>query len=64
MKLYKIDITPLSLFKDIPSSYTIFGAVSWAYSLLYGKEKLQKVLSDFDKGDIPFLHKLDFSKRK
>ena len=55
MKLYKIDITPLSLFKDIPSSYTIFGAISWAYSLIYGEEKLQKILSDFEKGDILFL---------
>ncbi|WP_457626629.1 type III-A CRISPR-associated RAMP protein Csm4 [Persephonella sp.] len=55
MNLYKIDITPYSLFKDIPSSYTIFGAVSWAYYLLYGEDRLQKLLSDFENGNTPFL---------
>ncbi|SNZ09090.1 CRISPR-associated protein Csm4 [Persephonella hydrogeniphila] len=55
MNLYKIDITPYSLFKDLPSSYTIFGAISWAYSLLYGEDKLQKVLSDFENGNVPFI---------
>ena len=55
MKLYKIDITPLSLFKDLPSSYTLFGAISWGYLLLYGEDKLNKLLSRFRNKDVPFL---------
>ncbi len=55
MNLYKIDITPTSLFKDFPSSYTIFGAISWAYSLLYGEEKLNNLLNKYRDGEIPFI---------
>jgi len=55
MELYKIDITPLSMFRDRPSSYTVFGAVSWAYSILYGEEELKQLLNRFAEGDIPFL---------
>ncbi len=55
MKLYKIDITPLSLFRDLPSSYTLFGAISWGYLLLYGEDKLNKLLSRFRNKDVPFL---------
>ncbi|WP_457635359.1 type III-A CRISPR-associated RAMP protein Csm4 [Persephonella sp.] len=55
MKLYKVDITPSSLFRDLPSSYTIFGAVSWGYLLLFGEDKLNKLLDRFSNGDIPFL---------
>jgi CRISPR-associated protein Csm4 len=55
MNLYKVDITPTSLFRDYPSSYTIFGAISWGYSLLYGEEKLNKLLNKFENGEIPFI---------
>ncbi|WP_457640677.1 type III-A CRISPR-associated RAMP protein Csm4, partial [Persephonella sp.] len=55
MKLYKVDIKSLSLFRDLPSSYTIFGAVSWGYLLLFGEDKLNKLLDRFSNGDIPFL---------
>jgi len=55
MKLYKVDLTPLSLFRDFPSSYTIFGALSWGYLLLFGEDKLNKLLDRFRNGDIPFL---------
>ncbi|EDP73385.1 type III-A CRISPR-associated RAMP protein Csm4 [Hydrogenivirga sp. 128-5-R1-1] len=55
MKVYKVDITPLSLFKDFPSSYTLFGAISWGYFLLYGEEKLKKLLNELKNGNTPFL---------
>ena len=55
MKLYKVDITPLSLFKDVPSSYTLFGAISWGYRILYGEEKLKNLLQNFEKNNPEFL---------
>ena len=55
MNLYKIDITPTSLFKDFPSSYTLFGAISWAYLLLYGEEKLNNLLNEYKNGETPFI---------
>ncbi len=55
MKVYKIDITPLATFKELPSSYTIFGAVCWGYLLLYGEQKLNELLSKFAEGNTPFL---------
>ncbi len=55
MKVYKVDITPRSVFKDIPSSYTIFGAICWAYRILYGKDRLNDMLIDFENRNIPFL---------
>jgi len=53
MNLYKVDITPVSLFKDFPSSYTIFGAVSWGYLLLFGEEKLKNLLKSFENNTVP-----------
>ena len=55
MNLYKMDITPTSLFKDFPSSYTIFGAISWAYLLLYGEERLNNLLNKYRDGETPFI---------
>lgn len=55
MKLYKIDITPYSLFRDIPSSYTVFGGLCWAYLILYGEDKLYNLLSQFENNNPPFL---------
>jgi len=55
MNLYKVDITPVSLFKDFPSSYTIFGAVSWGYLLLFGEEKLKNLLKSFENNTVPFI---------
>ncbi|WP_456393653.1 type III-A CRISPR-associated RAMP protein Csm4 [Persephonella sp.] len=55
MKVYKIDIAPISLFKELPSSYTIFGAICWGYLLLYGEEKLNRLINQFVEGNIPFL---------
>ncbi len=64
MELYKVNITPLSLFKDYPSSYTIFGAISWGYSLLYGEEKLKSVLNQFSNNNPPFLLSSIFPKKE
>ena len=55
MKLYKIDITPYSLFRDVPSSYTVFGGICWAYSILYGEKKLYQLLSQFENNTPPFI---------
>ena len=55
MKLYKVDITPASLFREFPSSYTIFGAISWGYKILYGGEKLKSLLGRFSNGNPPFI---------
>ncbi len=55
MKVYKIDITPLSLFRDFPSSYTLFGAISWAYNILYGENHLKEILNSFENGHPLFL---------
>ncbi len=55
MKVYKVDITPLSLFRDFLSSYTLFGAISWAYNILYGEDILKEVLDNFEKGHPLFL---------
>ncbi len=55
MKVYKVDITPLSLFRDFPSSYTLFGAVSWGYLILYGEEKLKELLNNFKNENPSFL---------
>ncbi|NPA52092.1 MAG: type III-A CRISPR-associated RAMP protein Csm4 [Aquificae bacterium] len=55
MNLYKIDISPLSLFRDYPSSYTLFGAISWGYYLLFGEEKLKILLENFANNNPSFL---------
>lgn len=47
MSVYKVDITPLSLFSDRISSYTLFGAFCWAYRLLNSEEKLKQFLEEF-----------------
>lgn len=63
MNIYKVDITPYSVFKSLPSAYTIFGAISWAYRLLYGEENLTKLLNNFEQGNIPFLISSIFPKQ-
>ena len=55
MNLYKVDIIPLSNFRDFPSSYTIFGAICWGYSLLFGENNLEKLLKNFEKNNPSFL---------
>lgn len=47
MGVYKVDITPLSLFSDRISSYTIFGAFCWGYRLLNGEDSLKQFLNEF-----------------
>ncbi|WP_457621972.1 type III-A CRISPR-associated RAMP protein Csm4 [Persephonella sp.] len=55
MNLYKIDIIPVSLFTDIPSSYTIFGAICWAYRTIFGERELENLLNSFANNNPSFL---------
>ncbi len=55
MKIYRVDAAPVSIFRDYPSSYTIFGGICWAYRLLYGEDKLNQLLNQYLSENPPFL---------
>ena len=50
MKTYSIKLSPESTFQSFPSSDTLFGAICWGIKRLYGDERLQEVLKEFDSG--------------
>ncbi len=69
-KLYSVLYKPRSAFKEIPSSWTIFGAICWYYRIFYSKEELERLLENFEsnpkflvssptfvKGDVEFFKK-------
>jgi len=47
-KLYSVLYKPRSVFKEIPNSWTIFGAICWYYRILYSKEELESLLENFE----------------
>ncbi|WP_457566954.1 type III-A CRISPR-associated RAMP protein Csm4 [Desulfurobacterium sp.] len=53
MKAIKIRIKPLTPFYTPFQSDTIFGEFCWHYRFLFGKEKLENLLKDFDES--PFI---------
>ena len=53
MKTIKIKIEPLSAFKSKLQSDTIFGQFCWMYKYIYGEDKLEEILKDYDKA--PFI---------
>ncbi|RUM49023.1 MAG: type III-A CRISPR-associated RAMP protein Csm4 [Hydrogenothermus sp.] len=64
MKIYKVDINPVSPFRDYPSSYTLFGAICWGYWLLYGENKLKELLQKFANNMPPFILSSIFPKNQ
>ena len=52
--LIRADFRPLSPFKGLPESYTIFGSICWGVSVLYGEQELLSMLEEF-KESPPFL---------
>ncbi len=55
MKTYAVRLSPISSFQAFPASDTLFGAICWGIKRLYGDEKLQEALKDFDKGNPQFV---------
>lgn len=53
MKLYKTTITPKSNFLTPLKGDTLFGQLCWSISFIFGKKRLDELLSDYDKD--PFL---------
>jgi len=53
MKLYKTTITPKSNFLTPLKGDTLFGQLCWAVRFIFGKKRLEELLSDYDKD--PFL---------
>lgn len=52
--LIRADFKPKAPLKGLPESYTIFGAICWGVSLLYGDGVLRSMLSEF-RDSPPFL---------
>ena len=52
--LVRANFKPLSPFKGLPESYTIFGSICWGVSVLYGERELLSMLEEF-KESPPFL---------
>ena len=52
--LIRADFRPLSPFKGLPESYTLFGSICWGVSVLYGEQELLSMLEEF-KESPPFL---------
>ncbi|WP_029551585.1 type III-A CRISPR-associated RAMP protein Csm4 [Thermocrinis jamiesonii] len=46
---------PLSAFRSVPTTNTIFGAICWGIRWLESEEKLSKTLNRFKEGDPPFI---------
>lgn len=55
MKVYTVDVKPFSIFTNKVYSFTIFGAISWGYILLYGKNRFKELLERFKNKKPPFL---------
>ncbi len=53
MKLYKTTINPLTPFATPLKGDTLFGSICWAIVYLYGEEKLEEMLKDYE--NEPFL---------
>lgn len=45
--LFKVKVTPLSLFTSPIESYTIFSAICWGYRILFGEKKFVEFLEKF-----------------
>lgn len=45
--LVRADFKPLSPFKGLPESYTIFGSICWGVAVLYGERELISMLEEF-----------------
>ncbi len=53
MKLYKTIITPTSNFSTLLKGDTLFGQLCWSVRFVFGRKRLEELLSDYDKS--PFL---------
>jgi len=49
MKLYKTTITPLSTFATSLQGDTVFGQLCWVIRYVFGKDRLEELLSSYDK---------------
>jgi CRISPR-associated protein Csm4 len=47
-KLYSVLYKPKSVFKEVPNSWTIFGAICWYYRIFHSKEELENLLENFE----------------
>lgn len=64
MKVYTVDIKPFAIFTNKVYPFTIFGAISWGYILLYGENKFKELLERFKNKKPPFLLSSIFPKEE